>query len=196
MTVPRPEPGPASNPLATAVSWAAACGVEVRRWDGLGSDGSVPSEAPVLFLVDAGVAPPSCTSSQDWIRLPLDPEEVPFRCARLLAIAGGATTGSVTIDADDVLHVADQRRALTPIDARVLRLLLARPGAVVSYRVIADAAWPSPRTDSQADAHAPIKRLRERLEGLPLRIESVRRRGVRLVRAGSAAEAEVGGDED
>lgn len=173
--------GPASDPVASATSWAAARGIEIRRWDG----DPVRAGGPVLYLVEPGEPPPDATPSQDWVRLPLDIDEVPARCARLLAGVGAGVGPQVParlhIDRDGILHLGDEIRALTPMDVRVLELLLARPGAVVPLRSVASAAWPDVAASERPAPHGPIKRLRERLEGLPLEVHAVWRRGVRLV---------------
>jgi hypothetical protein len=169
--------GPASDPVASATSWAAARGIDVRRWEG----SPAPGAGPVLYLVEPGVEPPDATESQDWVRLPLDVDDVSARCARLVASAGSQVPPQLHLDRDGILRVGDEIRALTPMDVRVLELLLARPGAVVPLRSVAEAAWPDVAASERPAPHGPIKRLRERLDGLPVEVRAVWRRGIRLV---------------
>jgi hypothetical protein len=172
--------GPPSDPVAAATSWAAALGVEVRRWPGDGDRPGAGASGPVLYLVEPEATPPERTPTQDWVRLPLDLDEVPARCERLLAIRSGASQ-QLQVDDDGLARFGGEVRVLSPMDVRLIRLLLARPGAVVSHRAIAEALWPDADEVDPRAVHGPVKRLRERLAGIPVELESVWRRGVRLV---------------
>jgi DNA-binding response OmpR family regulator len=83
------------------------------------------------------------------------------------------------LDEFDVLWRGDRWTALAPIEARLVALLLARCGSVVSRRDLGAAAWPDGVPGARA-VDARLRRLRDRVEPLGLQIHNVRRRGLLL----------------
>ena len=84
------------------------------------------------------------------------------------------------LDEFDVLWRGDRWSALAPIEARMVDVLLARCGSVVSRRELGAAAWPDGMPGTRAAVDARLRRLRDRVEPLGLQIHNVRRRGLML----------------
>jgi len=173
------QPGPASDLVATATSWGAAVGVEVRRWPDLAGS-HLGRSGLVLYLVEPDAEPPTCPRTQDWMRLPFDLDDFAARCGRLVESARSPAISTVRLDDDDILRVGSEIRVLPPIEARLLRRLLRRPGAVVSYDSLLRAIWPDARHVDRRNVSGPVRRLRERLVGLPIGVEAVWGRGLRV----------------
>ncbi len=83
------------------------------------------------------------------------------------------------LDEFDVLWRGDRWSALAPIEARLVEVLLARCGSVVSRRDLGAAAWPGGAPGERA-VDARLRRLRTRLAPLGLAVHNVRRRGLLL----------------
>jgi len=129
--------------------------------------------------VEPGAEPPTCTTGVDWVRTPIDVGEVALRCTRLLAVLHPEPVA--TVDEDGILRLGAHLRVLAPGDARILRLLIERAGCVVGREEVAAALWPGETRPGRACVDGPIRRLRERIAGLPLEVEAVWGRGFRLV---------------
>jgi DNA-binding response OmpR family regulator len=111
------------------------------------------------------------------VRLPVDDRDL---CARVAALQRLATRPPAPVlDEFDVLWRGDRWVALAPVEARILDALLARCGSVVGRRELGAAAWPDGVPGSRA-VDARLRRLRDRVEPLGLRIHNVRRRGLLL----------------
>lgn len=138
---------------------------------------------PRLLLVGAADPPPPADDElEDWIRYPLDPDELTIRIATLADRARRARRHppSLVLDADGVLRADDRWVALAPLVARVLEVLLARPGALVYRSELIAAAWPDePPVDERA-LDGVIGRLRRRVAPLGVRIHTLPRLGFML----------------
>jgi hypothetical protein len=179
----------ASDPVASALARIAARGVTVEPWltDGQ-SDTAVAPHRPVLYLVDPSAPPPVRWGElEDWVRLPVDPEDLYVRADRLLRRAAVVGAVPIEVDADDVLHVGDHRTILSQLEARLLRLLLVRRGEMVSREEATAALWEGDPPDDPRAVDNRLKNLRQRLHGLPLGIRTVRGRGFVLEWDGAAA---------
>ncbi len=133
---------------------------------------------PCLLLVAEDAEPPTEWGRlTDWIRVPADDLDLWSRVAALQWRTKLAARP--TIDESDLLWRGTEWVALSPIEAAVLRALLESTGTVLSRRRLGAAGWtdgpPSPRS---VDTY--VKRLRRRIEGLGLRIHTVRSRGYML----------------
>lgn len=160
-------------------------GVEIRPWPvpGLDLDGSVPPAThPVLYVVAADAPPPWCGELEDWLREPVDAGELGARVDRLVARARGLGATLVVVDDDDVLRVGDRLLILSPQEARLLRALVADLGQLVRRADLEAAIWPEGLPDDPRALDNRVKTLRERLAGLPLRLHTVRGRGLLLER--------------
>lgn len=172
----------ASDPLAEAVAWIDERGVRVARWPpGPSPSNEAVTDGPVLYLVDPGASPPARWDElEDWVRLPAEREELLTRADRLLWRATQAGSSPPHVDDDDVLHVGDQIAVLSALGARLVRVLLASPGRVVERDHAVAAMWPDgPPGDPRALDNR-LKVLRHRMASLPLRIHTVRGRGLLL----------------
>jgi hypothetical protein len=140
-----------------------------------------PATGPTLYLVPADADPPPCADElEDWIRLPIDIDELRLRADRLMARA--QLLGAVPIDVDDdgVLRVGSRLVILSPLEARLVRLLLARRGELVTRDQAVAAMWPDgPPADPRALDNR-VKNLRARISALPIRLSTVRARGLIL----------------
>jgi hypothetical protein len=133
---------------------------------------------PRLLLVGVDAEPPADWDDlTDWVRLPVDDRDLCARVAALQRLASRAP--EPVLDEFDVLWRGDRWSALAPIEARLVEVLLARCGTVVSRRDLGAAAWPA-GTPGERAVDARLRRLRSRVAPLGLTIHNVRRRGLML----------------
>ncbi len=133
---------------------------------------------PRLLLVAPNAEPPADWDGlTDWVRLPVDDRDLCARVAALQRLASRAP--EPVLDEFDVLWRGDRWSALAPIEARMIGVLLARCGSVVSRRELGAAAWPDGMPGTRA-VDARLRRLRDRVEPLGLQIHNIRRRGLML----------------
>jgi DNA-binding winged helix-turn-helix (wHTH) protein len=171
----------AGDPLATILDRIAGRGISVQPWlstvQGQGSgDGDPPR--PTLYLVEPGAPPPPTWGEvEDWVRLPLDLDELQARADRLHERAWVAGAVATEVDDDGILRVDRHLVILSPLEARLVRLLLARRGEVVGRDEAEASMWPDGPPDDQRAMDNRVKHLRRRLADLPLRIWTVRGRG-------------------
>ena len=131
----------------------------------------------LLLVAPDAEPPPDWDGLTDWVRLPVDDRDL---CARIAALQRlGSRVPEPALDEFDVLWRGDRWRALAPIEARLVEVLLARCGSVVSRRELGAAAWPDGVPGTRA-VDARLRRLRDRVEPLGIRIHNVRRRGLML----------------
>lgn len=169
-------------------------GVELALWPPDEADHAVLSDkAPAarLYLVEPGALPPArCGPLEDWARLPASPEEL-FHRARTLLAKNNAWAAVVQLD-DLLLRVGRRSIILSSKEASLLRVLLDQLGQVVSSDDIVAAVWPGKHIANPSDAISnPLRMLRKRLRDTPLRIHTIRGRGllVELEGEGSVARA-------
>jgi hypothetical protein len=206
----RPNPAATPAPSPTSSNGAASAaridrvdprpgrlgGVELVMW---------PSEAtrreelagagrPCILVIAADEPVPPTASTEDWVREPVDPEELTVRAAALRrrAECGKAPT------LDDGLLVHDGAwAAIPPAQIRMVELLVERLGSVVRKEELAAAADATGASDHEQAVKAAMNRLAKRLAPLGLVLRSIRGRGYLLELAdpcpvhgrGSAAEA-------
>lgn len=176
---------PTSDPVAVAMSWTAARGIDIRRWP---DDGRPTSSGhPVLYLVPAGIEPPRCALLDDWLRLPLDLEELNARSDRLLARAAEVGATLVRVDDGGALHVGDVIVILSEQESRLMRALTERQGQLVLREELHRAVWPDGEPNDARALDNRIKSLRLRLKGLPVQIHTVRGWGLLLETTGGSA---------
>lgn len=186
---------PASDAVARALAWAVARGVQVETLSSTYIDpDEEPADHPVLYLVAPGTAPPSSWGElEDWIRLPADSEEIYDRVERLAARAGDLGLATTWVDADDVLRMGSRLVPLSPMDAELVRVLLDQSGRIVTRRQLEVLLWPAGCPSDPRALDNRLKRLRRRLGGLPLRIHTVRGRGLLLERVGGPEQPRPAG---
>lgn len=170
----------AGDPAQLALHRIAARGVSVQPWLGHSHADDGPLTCPVLYLVAADDrAPARWGDLEDWVRLPVESDELHARADRLVSRA--ALVGAVPMEVDDdVLRVGDSLVILSPLEGRLLCLLLTRRGESVSREAATAALWPDePPADTRALDNR-LKTLRQRISDLPLRIHTLRGRGLML----------------
>jgi two-component system OmpR family response regulator len=136
---------------------------------------------PLLVLVQPGAEPPAIDDELAMaVALPGDADELIARARTLAARARTAGTVLTYVDEDDVLRTGSRLVVLSPIEARMMRILLEHPGRVVSRERLNQEIWPErPRHDFRT-LNGRLRLLRRHIADLPLRIHSVRRRGLIL----------------
>jgi hypothetical protein len=175
---------PTGEQQVSALRWVATRGVEVVVEPSPG--GAMRTGAvthPTLHLLAHGApAPERWGELEDWVRLPGDAGEICDRAERLVVRAARLGAPWTFVDDDDVLRVGAALVPLSPIEARLVRMLLERAGAVVSRGEVEAALWPR---GVPADVRAldnRLARLRRRLGGTAIEIHTVRGRGLLLER--------------
>jgi hypothetical protein len=132
---------------------------------------------PRLLLVAPDADPPAGWDPlEDWIRTPAEPDDLHARVAAIRRRAAAGLRPGPSVDGDGVLWSSSDWVALAPIEAAVMRVLIARRGAVVPRADLVDAAWPAGTSDPRA-LDARLKRLRRLIGPLGLTIHTVRSRG-------------------
>ena len=137
------------------------------------------SGSPRLLLVDPQVEPPSVVDPlEDWVRVPVDPEDVQARVATLSRRAGVHSLPPL-VDGDGLLHHGVQWVALSPLEAAIAGALTDRYGAVVGRETLSKRAWPSGAPTRNA-LDVQMVRFRRRVKPLGLEVRTVRSRGYLL----------------
>ena len=130
------------------------------------------SDVPILMLtarvdeidrllgLDAG--------ADDYVCKPFSPREVMARVRALVRRAQGRVLTAVepwSVD-DEALRIAWQGQwmVLTPVEFRLLRLMLSRPGRVFSRAQLLDAACTDQRDVSDRTIDSHVKNLRKKIE--------------------------------
>jgi two-component system OmpR family response regulator len=133
---------------------------------------------PRLVVVEHGPPPTTDDFLEDWLRTPVDEEEVRIRLETLRARA--RTHAEDLVLEDGVLRVGDRVVVLPPIQTRLASALLERRNAVVSRETLLRRGWPDekPKDRNVLDVH--LARLRRLLVGTGLEIRTVHRRGYLL----------------
>ena len=142
---------------------------------------------PRLVVVEQGPPPTTEDWLEDWLRTPVDDEEVRIRLETLRARAR-QHPGELSLE-DGVLRAYGRVVVLPPIQARLAAALLERQDAVVSRDVLLRRGWPDvkPRDRNVLDVH--VARLRRLIAPTGLHIHTVHRRGylIQIGEAGSKA---------
>ena len=138
---------------------------------------------PRLLLLEDGHHPPDTRDClEDWIRVPAPEADVQARVAALAdraAAHGASAEQAPQLDDDGVLRAGGNWVPVPPVEARLLRTLLDRYGAVVSRETLSRAGWPDRAPDRNVlDVH--VLRLRRRIAPVRLAIRTVRSRGYLL----------------
>jgi hypothetical protein len=177
--------------VGSTISWIATRGIEVRSWPppeppdpdrAAGPLDGTDGLHPVLFLVEPGCAPPACRDLEDWVRIPIDVDELTARADRLVAWSRDLGAQATVVDEDDLLHVGADLVVLSPLEARLMRALIGSMGRLVPRAELVAAVWPDgPPADPRALDNR-VKALRTRIAGVALRIHTVHGRGLVLER--------------
>jgi DNA-binding response OmpR family regulator len=135
----------------------------------------------VLLITGSEPAPVSTDDLEDWVRLPVAPEELEVRVSTVAARARlGAGAARPTVDADGVLRTDRGWVPLPPLEQCLATELLTSAGQVVRREALARAGWPdAPPADPRA-VDGVVNRLRRRIGPLGLVIHTVTGRGFLL----------------
>ncbi|MCI4354995.1 MAG: helix-turn-helix domain-containing protein [Thermoplasmata archaeon] len=135
--------------------------------------------SPRLLLVDPDVEAPFVVDPlEDWVRVPVDPQDVQARVATLSQRASGGESPPL-VDEDGLLHHRGSWVALSPLEASIALALTERFGAVVGREALSRRAWPlGAPTRNALDVQ--MVRFRRRVEPLGLEVRTVRSRGYLL----------------
>lgn len=155
----------------TLVRWPAERG----RLDALRTRGE-----PRLVVVEDGPPPVGDDCLEDWLRAPVDVDELRVRVDTLRSRARRHERPP-TIDADGVLRYGGRVVTLPPVQRQLASALLERRGTVVSRETLAKGVWPDgmPRERNVLDVH--VARLRRMLTSIGLELKTIRRRGYLLL---------------
>jgi DNA-binding response OmpR family regulator len=147
------------------------------------------SGEPRLVVVEEGSPPTDDDCLEDWLRAPVDVDELRARLdtLRSRALRHGAAP---TVDEDGILRYRGRIVTLPPVQRRLADALLERRGSVVSRETLVRQAWPEgpPRHRNVLDVH--VVRLRRLLLDVGLELTTVRRRGYLLGDADPRTEPE------
>jgi hypothetical protein len=163
-----------------------------RRW-------LAASRLPRLLLVRPGVAPPTVVDDiEDWVRFPLDAEELARRSEVLAERARDVPSRPATLVLDEhgVLRHRSRWAALAPLEQRLLAVLLASPGRVVRRSVLRTAGWPGGAPADPRAVDGVVRRIRRRIAPLEVTVHSVGGAGYLLDHGdlgGAGAGGEAGG---
>lgn len=137
---------------------------------------------PRLLLVDRTALPPVTSDlREDWVRMPSSDRDIQARVAGLTLRcreheAVQTPAPELTLDEDGILSNGTTWVSLPPIEAALVRALLASSGSVVSRATLQNAAWPDRDTPPNTlDVH--MTRLRRRLVPVEVAVRTVRSRG-------------------
>jgi DNA-binding response OmpR family regulator len=135
---------------------------------------------PRLVLVDPAASPPAGSDVlEDWIRLPATDEDIQWRVEILEQRATGRADQRPVLDAEGLLRYEGRISVLTPIEHRLLEVLVDRYRMVVTRNELFRAGWPGEEPNANAlDVH--LVRMRRRLSEVGLRLRTVRQRGYLL----------------
>ena len=174
---------------ASVATLSSVDGVRLLRWP---ADDHARAEladagTPRILLVAPDAAPPEeWDDLEDWVRLPLDPDELQGR-ARTLRRRARATERP-WFDDDGLLRVGDQWLDLPPGPRAVVEVLLSHFGQVVDADELSKAYLATGGSARESARKTMIVRVRHRLGELGLELHNVRDSGYLLdwADAGSA----------
>jgi DNA-binding response OmpR family regulator len=132
-----------------------------------------------VVVVDEGPPPMDGDCLEEWLRTPVDVDELKARVATVWSRA--QRHGVVpTVDADGVLRYRGKIVMLAPLQRRLVEPLIERLGAVVGRETLLRRAWPTgaPEKRNVLDVH--VARLRKQFADVGLELKTVRRRGYLL----------------
>ena len=160
------------------------------------------SNVPVILLSAKGQDPDKILGlnlgADDYLAKPFNPLEVVARVGAAIrrytrlgsSVAGGAAAGApplrvgeLTLSPDEATLTLDGTPVpLTPVELRIMELLMAHPGRVYTKRQIFDYAWQQEFAGADNSVMVSISKLRAKLGGEPQRhIQTVRGIGYRIV---------------
>jgi len=136
-------------------------------------------DVPRLLLVTAGAALPSeFDVLEDWVRMPVDAEEIAARAAVLARRAPSARQAAPVLD-DLILRVKERWVSLSTGEAAVVRVLLHNFASVVRREELESEIYPEGRA-AESSIRVRVQRVRKKIAGLGLVICTLRGNGYLL----------------
>jgi DNA-binding winged helix-turn-helix (wHTH) protein len=165
-----------ANAAASLIWLSQSHEVVVLRWpaDAAEVERLDRANVPRLLLVEHDAVPPESGSClEDWVWLPADDAEVQLR---LVALAKRAMVHPPrpTVDTGQLTH-RDRSLFLSPIDQRIVQVLVDHFGSVVTEEKLLTSVWPDGATSLALRVH--VSRLRRQVAPLGLSITCVRNTG-------------------
>jgi hypothetical protein len=162
-----------------------ALGVALTRWvDPSGTLLPARRACPCIYIVPPGSAPPpSWDHLSDWVRSPVESDELLARAESLAARATAGGLPGVVLDDDGVVHAAGRSIPLSDLQARMLRSLLDHADDLVDRQALIARTWPDGAPSDPRAIDNRVKLLRRRLHGVPVKIHAIRGRGFVLQHA-------------
>jgi hypothetical protein len=136
---------------------------------------------PRMLLVAPGYPPPKLADDlEDWVRCPIDADELEARLAELERRAAAHRSPAPIVLADGILRVGDRWVTISTSQWAVVNLLAERPGTLVSDEAVLRAYPSRSTTPTPRTAHAMMQRLTKRLAEVGVVVHKVRGRGYLL----------------
>jgi hypothetical protein len=171
----------ASDARVASTALTSVDGVRLVRWP---DENDVRAEladagAPCILLIASDAAPPEDWDElEDWVRMPLDTDELQHR-ARTLRRRARATERP-WVDDDGLLRVGDRWLDLPTGPRAVVELLVRRFGEVVYGDELAEAYLDAGGSARESARKTMIVRVRHRLADIGLALHNVRDSGYLL----------------
>jgi len=165
-------------------------GMKILRWI---RSSSSKADIPVLMVTALGMASERVQGlndgADDYLPKPFEPDELLARARSLLRRSRSIETGSIAdlclqLDPDvPVVFVGNQRIELRPLEYKLLKLLMDKPGKTRSRDYLLDHVWGREVFVEERTVDVTIKRLRKALKSMQREdcIETVRGMGYRFV---------------
>ena len=170
-----------SDARAVSAALASVDGVRLLRWPADDHIRTALADAgvPRILLIAPGAAPPEHWDElEDWVRLPLDPDELQGRARTLRRRA--RASDRPWFDGDGLLRVGERWFDLPAGPRAVVALLVARFGEVVYDDELAKAYLESGGSARESARKTMIVRVRQRLTDMGLELHNVRDAGYLL----------------
>jgi hypothetical protein len=169
-------------PDPTGHRYPARCDVALLRWPAQEPRRAelAAADTPRLLLISRSCLAPRCVDElEDWVREPLDPEELEVRASRLQRRARLRALRP-RVDDSGLVRVGPRWVDLPPVQLAVARLLLAHLGRVVPAEQIQAACRQAGASVHPKAVAAVVSRVKGRLLELDLVLTNVRDRGYLL----------------
>jgi hypothetical protein len=167
-----------SHPTTTSTLGHVA-GVDVVLWPDEADRRAALDEAgrPCLLVISCDETAPRLGPLEDWVREPLEADEVRARC---LALGRRAACGSPPTLDDGLLLHCGAWAAIPPAQVAMVELLVDRIGSVVRKEELVAAAEATGASSHEEAVKAAMGRLVKRLAPLGLDVRAIRGRGYLL----------------
>jgi hypothetical protein len=179
----------ASDARAASAALTSVDGVRLLRWPDENDlrDELAVAGVPRILLIGADAAPPEDWDElEDWVRLPLDPDELQHRARTLRRRA--RSTDRPWFDDDGLLRVGDRWVDLPAGPRAVVELLVTRFGQVVYVDELATTYLEAGGSSRESARKTMIVRVRHRLADVGLDLHNVRDSGYLLDWADTAEQ--------